>query len=377
MKPLNTTLPTSQSLLPTLGIDEQHSNTDQNNITLPYFEVSKNSKQLKHQIEQTKTIKITEDNHNIAIEYLKKQSGIIECTIYFPRTRSILPREALEICELFQERITSLKWELLTENPDFVKVISKLQNLKSLSIMREIRFEHIEEIINNMPCLIKLKLININIDAEEVKLAKAIATLKHLEVLDLSGCNIGYVVVKAIATMPCLKALHLSGCNIGYVGVKAIATMQCLEILNLSWNKKICDLSAKIISTMPCLKALDLSGCNIGYVGVTAIATIPCLTELNLASNMIEYKMAKIISAMPCLTKLDLSHNNIGIEGVIEILQAKAFSNLNLSWNYLELSAELMEPEASKLYMIKYARNLGINEDCLTTLVANLNHAVI
>ena len=129
----------------------------------------------------------------------------------------------------------------------------------------------------------------------------ALAESARVERVDLSGARRADVPAE-LAGMPRLKTLYLAGG--GFTNFAALASLKGLEVLDLSRVKLGAGAPAELAS-LPALRDLYLSGCGLSAFPEAA-ASLPALRYLNLDRNQI----AALPDALPAgLRWLRLNHN--------------------------------------------------------------------
>lgn len=204
--------------------------------------------------------------------------------------------------------------EILSVDEDKVLFTNDLWNITSYTIPEgAMNLQDIE----NLPYLKSL-----SISGQTLDTVSFLATLSHLEELNITDSHFSSSELEIIAALPALKHLTLSECSISTVA--GLENARNLETLNLS-NNTIRNLSP--LASMANLKTLDLD-----HNAVTNLADLSVLSNL----EQLDVSYNSIIALDPLtnctnLQQLDASHNRI--TSIDPIGSLPGLKMLNLSSN--------------------------------------------
>ena len=204
--------------------------------------------------------------------------------------------------------------EILSMDADKVLFTNDLWNITSYTI---------PEGAMNLQDIEKLPYLkSLTVSGQTLDTVSFLATLSHLEELNITDCRFSSSELEIIAALPALKHLTMSDCSISTVA--GLENARNLETLNLS-NNTIRNLSP--LASMANLKTLDLD-----HNAVTDLTNLSVLN--NLESLDISYN--SVVSLDPLtscvnLQQLDASHNRI--TAVDPVGSLSGLKVLNLSSN--------------------------------------------
>jgi len=188
-------------------------------------------------------------------------------------------------------------------------------------------------------------------------------SISALESFDIEFCSLGDEGFKEICAMDwsSLRELRLSSVDVSAFGVcaltNALASIKRLRILDLSGNDQIessgaAELGDRLVDVSQTLEVLDLRGCNVGDQGlfwlssnVTALPSLGKLEILKMGSNGIGdapmEQFSKYLRLQNSLKALDLSMNLISWNGAYDLSEAfedadnNSLLSLNLRGNHI------------------------------------------
>lgn len=177
----------------------------------------------------------------------------------------------------------------------------------------------------------ELPLKELNLTNEDVgDSIAAIAQIRTLETLVLTGTNITDRDISKLTCLKNLKHLVLSRTHISGSGLDALRSLPDLQVLDVHDCKSFKVKNCKYIADLKQLKRLWINDTNIGDEGMSYLAKSPI--EHLMASNIgVTEKGAKYIAEMPHLIELKIGWNNIGDEGVKRLCQMPNLHTLHLA----------------------------------------------
>ena len=109
----------------------------------------------------------------------------------------------------------------------------------------------------------------------------SIASLSHLEVLNLKNCvDVDDEAVECLISVPTLRVLNLSGTDVTDDGLMSLNELE-LEVLNLSRCDGVTDDGMFWLQHIRSLKRVDISSCHaISSAGIEQLSNLPDLTHL-------------------------------------------------------------------------------------------------
>lgn len=225
--------------------------------------------------------------------------------------------------------------EMLSVDADKVLFTNDLWNITSYTIPEGAM--NLQDIAL-LPYLKSLSVSNQTLDS-----VSFLATLSHLEELNITDCRFSSSELEIIAALPALKHLTLSDCGLSTIA--GLENARNLETLNLR-NNTIRNLAP--LSALLNLKVLDLN--HNAITGLADLSVLANLETLDISYNSVTSLDA--LSACLKLQNLNASHNRIS--GISSIGSLSALNVLNLANNnisdisYLAACPALVELDISK-----------------------------
>jgi hypothetical protein len=166
---------------------------------------------------------------------------------------------------------------------------------------------------------------------------RSLASLTHLEYLDLSQTNIGDAGLEQIRGLTKLKSLSLEGTQVSDEGLACLAAMNHLTDLDLS-HTQVRGAGLKHLVAMEELNDLSLEGTDLDDAGLAQLPALPSLRELNLSSTRITSVGVRVLKGRQSINSLSIC-NTLVDDTAIEALSRVGTRSHEL--DYLKVAIDI------------------------------------
>lgn len=210
--------------------------------------------------------------------------------------------------------------------------LSDMRNLKWLELKNDANVTYPSTItpkgFQSINGHLKLEYIDLSGTRMTDDISDVLTTLPALQYVNLSrDYSLTDDVLNGISRITYLKSLKLDSDKISDAQIGALANLKYLSELSLS-GTQITDKALETIGKMTSLTKLDLSNTKVTDNGVAKLVELRNLNDLNLSNTAITDKVADMFVNMNKLELIQLSHTQFGDKGIRTLRKAKWLSHL-------------------------------------------------
>ncbi|HHF0525378.1 TPA: hypothetical protein ACTUT5_002494 [Legionella anisa] len=202
---------------------------------------------------------------------------------------------------------------------------------------------------------------------------RALAKIRSLDSLDLSGSPIGDVGAQILAKNTILKSLNLSNCNIN--NAIPLSYNKNLKSLDLSYN--FLQIGVEELAENTTLKKLNLCACSLVKEELEALAENTTLIYLDASRNKVKNEGAKILAKNKNLSTLILTFNEITEAGAKALAENTTLIRLGLSLNSIRSEGAAALAKHSHLEWLDVSMNNLGGSVAATALAQNTKLKVL
>jgi len=211
-----------------------------------------------------------------------------------------------------------------------LRALADLRHVETLSLTGEFITDETLELLENMEILSELSLFRTRISDKGLKV---LGKLKGVRLVRISSANLTPVGMAALAGMPSVEYVFLTNLEVTDVGVAALVKNKKLKGLavtdDANGDSKLTDASLRALAGLPHLENLGLPWSKItdqGVVNVIKAGNFPKLWGLSLAHTSVSDTILKALhdpAALPALKQLDVRRTKVTPQGVEALLKAR------------------------------------------------------
>lgn len=211
---------------------------------------------------------------------------------------------------------------------------------------------------------------------------KAVAAIKSLQTLNLTGLNLTDVDLAPLAALPNLRELILDGNHISGESLKALRRLP-LEKLNLA-NNPVTDGAIASLVQLAKLKEVDLSDTGVTDGATRRLGELRALEKINLMHTGAGDPTVRALLTLPKLTDMNVARTKVTSAVVPEIARNRRIQYLDLTKNDLSTNSlkllgamtqlkslhigdsEIDDDGVAKLMTLKKLESLGLENTLIS-----------